>query len=194
MDGADVFGKGLAQATLIVKQVRPEHFANPTPDTEWSVRDLVNHMLYELSWVADLVLGKTTDDIGDAYDGDLINDHAIDLAEQWQAVADRAEAAVNDADPDEIAHLSYGDVSNEEYLREAGSDQFIHAWDLGKAIGVSVRFDNFVAQEIYDYVYPHRERLVASGLFAPPLAVPDDADIQTKLLALFGRNARWQPA
>jgi uncharacterized protein (TIGR03086 family) len=192
MDGLDIFKVALAQATAVVKQVRPEHFANATPDSEWNVRDLVGHMLYELSWTPDMVEGKTTEEVGSAHDGDLIGGTDIDLSVHWQTAADKADIALDAADPEETAHLSYGDVSIDDYLRQAGGDQFIHSWDLGKSIGVPVHFDVETAQAIYDKMLPRRDDLQKSGLFAGPLTVPEDADIQTKLLALFGRDAEWQ--
>lgn len=193
MDGAELFSKSLEQATAVVKQVLPVHLSNPTPDTEWDVRDLVGHMLYELSWVKEMVSGKTIADVGNKYDGDLVGDEE-DLASRWQVEADRAEMAAEESDPDETAHVSYGDITNDDYLRQVGGDLLIHTWDLGKAIGVTVKFDPEVAQIIYDGVLPTRDSLQASGLFAPPLEVSDSADIQTKLLALFGRDANWKPA
>jgi uncharacterized protein (TIGR03086 family) len=192
MDGVDIFKNALAQATTVIKQVRPTELANTTPDTEWNVRDLAGHMLYELSWVADIVEGKTIEEVGTTYDGDLIGDDD-DLSVQWQAAADRAELAVDDADPELIAHLSFGDMSVDDYLHQAGTDQLIHAWDLGKAIGVTVHFDIETAQTVYNRVLLRKSALQKSGLFAAPLDVDDDADIQTKLLALFGRDAQWQP-
>jgi hypothetical protein len=33
------------------------------------------------------------------------------------------------------------------------------------------------------------EHLQETGMFKPPVPVPDDAPLQTKLLALFGRHA-----
>jgi hypothetical protein len=37
------------------------------------------------------------------------------------------------------------------------------------------------------------DALAASGMFAPPVAIPDDADGQTRLLARLGRDPSWTP-
>jgi hypothetical protein len=34
--------------------------------------------------------------------------------------------------------------------------------------------------------------MVESCLFAPPIEVPESADLPTRLLALFGRRADWR--
>src|SRR5678816_4317040 len=98
MDGAELFEKCLEQATAIIKQVRPEQMGNATPDTEWNVRDLAEHMLYELSWVPDLIAGRTIEEVGDKYEGDLIDDGALDLSVKWEQAATKAYLAVTDAD------------------------------------------------------------------------------------------------
>jgi uncharacterized protein (TIGR03086 family) len=190
MDGADIFLRAMAQATAVVKQVMMNQLANDTPDTEWNVRDLVNHMLYELSWTSEIVSGMTLEEVGNEYDGDLIEDGAS-LSSAWQTAADKAELAVGDADLDETAHLSYGDVTIDEYLQEAGNDQLIHAWDVAVAIGMPIKFDPDLARVVYEDAKPRQHEFSQSGLFEGPLEVPDTADLQTKLLALFGRDATW---
>ena len=182
-----LFGICLAQATDVVTRVEPSQFDQPTPDTEWDVRQLAGHMLSELSWLPDLLTGQTVEAVGTKYDGDLIGS---DLAGNWQTRADLASAMVAGVKLDQIVHLSYGNFPAEHYIHEQANDQLIHAWDLGTAIGVDVKFDQAVATELYRAAWPRRDQLAASGLFAPALSVPDSADIQTKLLALFGRRAQ----
>jgi uncharacterized protein (TIGR03086 family) len=189
MDADEFFTECLARATSVVKQVRAEQFSGPTPDIEWTVHDLAGHMLYELSWVPDVIAGRTMQEVGDIYDGDLIGSSDTGLVVQWENAATKAEEAVAHADLEATAHLSYGDVTVAEYLHEAGADQLIHAWDLGQAIGVSVAFDEEIAQAIYDRIKNEADIMHQSGLFAPPKEVPADADLQTKLLALYGRSA-----
>ena len=42
---------------------------------------------------------------------------------------------------------------------------------------------------VYERTLPMAEHLHETGLFAPPVPVPEDATLQTKLLAIFGRRA-----
>lgn len=185
MDAKVLFEQCLAQTTEVMAQVKTSQFDDPTPDTEWNVRTLVTHMLYELSWVADILAGKTVAEVGQKYDGDLIG---TDLQKNWRTTADSALSAVTQVDLTRTIHLSYGDFPAEHYIREQANDQLIHAWDLGSAIGAPVQFDPAVAEELYQAALPRKDELAASGLFAPALAVPETADIQTKLLALLGRR------
>lgn len=189
LDASELFVEALAQATAVVKQVRNDQFALETPDSEWHVRDLAGHMLYELSWVPEVLAGKTIEEVGDVYEDDLfVTD--TDLMVAWERAAHLAETAAQEADPEDTVHLSYGDSTAETYLRDAATDQLIHAWDLGQAIGFSVTFEPALAEAIYEHIKD--ADLQSSGLFAPRIDVPDDADLQTKILALTGRSSNWR--
>jgi uncharacterized protein (TIGR03086 family) len=192
MEPSELFIACLEQASRVVKQVTPRQFANATPDSEWNVRDLVEHMLYELLFVPDLLNGKTIAEIGSLYEGELIDEDAIDLSYLWQRAADKAEYSAEMCDPDETAHLSYGEVSVSDYLQEVATDMLIHAWDLGKAIGVPVTFDTTVATLAYQNALPKEKILHSSELFGEQISVAKDASIQTRLLGLFGRRADWR--
>ncbi|HUD11786.1 MAG TPA: TIGR03086 family metal-binding protein [Candidatus Saccharimonadia bacterium] len=184
MNPKELFEKCLKQSTDTVLLVNDEDVLRPTPDTEWDVRQLVAHMLYELSWVPDILGGKTVSEVGRKYDGDLLGD---DISRAWQAAAARALSSVNDVDVNRTIHLTYGDFPAQHFIREQANDQLVHAWDLGTALGVRVVFDVAVAEDLYLTAVPRKQELAASGLFAAPVAVSESADIQTKLLALLGR-------
>lgn len=191
MDAKELLYKAIDHATKVVTKLAPEDFGKSTPDTEWDAKTLVNHMLYELSWVPDMVEGRTIAEVGSAFEGDLIGD---DPAGKWLSALELAKDIVKTADLQAIAHLSFDDVTVEDYLRMEAGDQLIHSWDLAAALGLDRTLDPAIAQEIYDATKPNAASLASSGLFKPPLQVPDDADIQTKLLALFGRDAKWKAA
>jgi uncharacterized protein (TIGR03086 family) len=68
------------------------------------------------------------------------------------------------------------------------SDLLLHAWDLARALGVDETLDPELVDAVLTAAEPHTDELAASGLFAPPVPVPADADPQTRLIALFGRT------
>ena len=186
MDQKDLFKNCLAKASSVISQVKTSQYQDPTPDTEWNVKKLAGHMLYELSWAADILNGKTVGEIGTKYDTDLIGD---DLQKNWQTAAMKALISLGKVNPEQIIHLSYGDFKASHYIQEQANDQLIHAWDLGTAIGVEVKFDPDIAEFLYEAALPRQPEMAATGLFAPAIKVPEPADIQTKLLALFGRRS-----
>src|SRR5581483_10505539 len=61
-----------------VTAIGPDDWARPTPCTDWSVRDLVRHLVYEELWAPPLLAGATMAEVGDRFEGDIL--HAWDLA------------------------------------------------------------------------------------------------------------------
>ena len=56
----------------VVVAVRDDQWDCPTPCTEWTVRDLVNHVTSEDLWTAALMAGRTIEEVGSSLDGDLL--------------------------------------------------------------------------------------------------------------------------
>ena len=113
-----------------------------------------------------------------------------DPAGAWRAV-DRAVAAVL-ADP-ELGKLptrtAAGEMTLEELVAMTGlMDLLVHTWDLARATGQDERLP---PDEVHDFligIEPGDAALRASGQYGPRVAVPDDADEQTRLLAFTGRQ------
>jgi uncharacterized protein (TIGR03086 family) len=189
MTAKELYLYALQQATNVVEQVEPEQMELPTPDTEWNVHDLLQHITYELAWTAEIVQSKTIAEVGDKYEGELLNSNVV---ETWKDYEAATRSAVETCDEAGTAHLSYADKTIGEYLWEAGNDQLVHAWDLGQAIGVPVEIDEPVARALYERTRARKDELAGSGLFAEPVAVAESASTQTKLLALLGRSDAWK--
>jgi uncharacterized protein (TIGR03086 family) len=185
MQPKELYLYAIDEATRVVQHVTPVDLQLPTPDTEWNVHDLLQHIVYELAWTSDIVQGRTVTEVGDRYERDLLDG---DPVQAWRRYASITRNAVKNCDIHAIAHLSYTDKSVGAYLYEAGNDQLIHAWDLGQAVSVPVVFDENAARMLYEQVRPRGNELVESGLFAAPVVVPETASIQTKLLAIQGRS------
>ena len=97
-------------------------------------------------------------------------------------------AAWSEADPESMVTLSYDTVPVHEYLREQVSDVAIHSWDLARAVGADETLDEELVAAVWTVFEPQRDTLAASGLYAAPVPLPEDAPLQWKLLALTGRD------
>jgi uncharacterized protein (TIGR03086 family) len=67
-------------------------------------------------------------------------------------------------------------------------DVLLHTWDLARATGQDETLDPDEVAMMYEGMLPMDEHLRASGHYGPRVAVPDDADVQTKLIAFVGRQ------
>lgn len=74
------------------------------------------------------------------------------------------------------------------YVCQRLTDLVAHRWDLAWGLGL----DGTIADDIADYLHgmwqPHADELAASGLLAPPVAVPADASPSDRLLGCSAAN------
>jgi len=159
----------------------------PTPCTDWDVRMLVNHVTVEQLWAVPLLGGSSVVEVGDRFDGDRLG---ADPVACWEAAV-RASSDAFDTEGalEGTVSLSAGDQAAAEYCWEMTTDALIHSWDLARGIGAEETLDAELVSLVYERTFPIAEQLQDTGLFAPPVPVADDAPLQTKLLALFGRRA-----
>ena len=68
------------------------------------------------------------------------------------------------------------------------SDTLIHTWDLARSIGVDVQLDQDLLQRTWDGMIPIEDTLRRPDVFGPPVDIDDDAPMQDRAMAWFGRQ------
>ena len=68
------------------------------------------------------------------------------------------------------------------------ADTLIHTWDLARAIGVDVELDQDLLQRTWDGMVPMEEVLRRPDVFGPAVEIDDDAPMQDRAMAWFGRQ------
>lgn len=170
-----------------VAAVTPDQMGLPTPDDEWNVRDLLNHVIAGNLWAAELAAGATIEQVGDRLDGDMVGDDplsAYDHSAQAAAAAFEEPGALGAP-----CAVSYGPVPGSVYAGHRFVDVLVHGWDLAKATTQDTSLDPQLVDASLEVLAPQIEALQASGAFGTPVRVPADADSQTRLLGLLGRRA-----
>jgi len=187
MTACRLFVSAMGEFDRRVRAVRPDQWQDPTPCTEWDVRALVDHVVTEQLWAPLLLNGATIDDVGDRFDGDQLGE---DPVAAWASAAAAArEAFTAPGALRRHVELSYGRRPADGYCQEMTLDLTVHAWDLARGMGADERLGEELTREVLAFIEPQAEQLVGTGMFAPPVAVGEDADTQTRLLALLGRRA-----
>ena len=186
-DLAELFERSVGEFDSRVQAIEDGQWDSPTPCSDWSVRDLVNHLVYEDLWAPPLFEGKTIEEVGDRFEGDVLGDSPRAV---WDSAASAVIAVVREPGAlDRTVHLSSGDTPASRYVVELLNDHVIHAWDLARGIGADDKLDPELVDFLYDKMKPVEDSLKDSGAFGGKVSVPDDADTQTKLLAVMGRKA-----
>jgi uncharacterized protein (TIGR03086 family) len=73
------------------------------------------------------------------------------------------------------------------------TEVLVHTWDLTKAVGRDVALDVDLCEISLERVEGNEAKLQASDMFDAPVAVRQDASVQDRLLAAFGRDPEWTP-
>jgi uncharacterized protein (TIGR03086 family) len=167
--------------------VRDDQWNQPTPCSDWDVRTLCNHIVNESLWTPPLMDGRTIEDVGDRFDGDVLGKNP---KEAWDESARAAiESVQEDGAMERTVHLSFGDVPGIAYVQQLFADYLIHSWDLARATGGDEMLDPELVDECAKWFTSMEDAYRSGGAVAERVEVADGADPQTKLLAMFGRRA-----
>lgn len=188
MDLNTLYERAVAGWAAQVAQVDAGQWSRPTPCSEWTVRELVNHVTGESLWTVPLVQGSTIEEVGDQFDGDVLGDDPSGAALDAAAAAVSSVAARLPSGG--IVHLSYGEEQVEEYVRQLVADHVVHGWDLAAAVGGSTRVDPELVADVAAWFAEREEIYRSVGAVGPRTGTFDDP--QDDLLAGFGRDPGWR--
>jgi uncharacterized protein (TIGR03086 family) len=145
----------------------------PSPCTEWDARGVLEHVI---GFHDELLLRPLEAKPERPKD---------DPQRRWAVTVEAISGALTRPDAMDDGRGSLLDV--------LATDVLVHTWDLSAAIGVEVILDPELCQIGLDRALAHQKQLEESGMFGPPIAVSEDADLQGRLLAVFGRDPGWRP-
>jgi len=168
--------------TATVEGTAPAAWDDPAPPAGWVARDVVRHLVeWFPSFLRDAtgIMLPTGPSVGD------------DPAGAWRAQTDAVQALLDDPATAEREHdfphmgaMSLAQVIDMIYT----ADVFMHRWDLARATGQDETLDPDKCAAMLEGMLPIDEVLRQSGHYGPRVDVPDDADVQSKLLAFIGRH------
>jgi uncharacterized protein (TIGR03086 family) len=154
---------------------------DPTPCEGWVARDIVGHMA---EWMPSLFLASV------GAPPPVLPDVASDPAGAWHALDAALQAALDDPDiASRQVDTPVGTFSVAEAIGQFGlPDVLVHTWDLARATGLDDTLDPVEVRSLAEGLADVGDSLEKSGHYGPRVPAPDDADEQTKVLALMGRR------
>jgi uncharacterized protein (TIGR03086 family) len=170
----------------IVARIHDDRWGAPTPCAGWDVRALLSHVVAGNWWASRLAAGATIEEVGDAYEGDVLGPSPLGAYHESAEAAARVFEAPGALDAP--CAVSYGPVPGEVYAGHRFVDVLVHGWDLAVATGQDTTLDPALVDAAWTVIEPQLDMLRASGQFGTERAVPDGAPAQDRLLLVVGRT------
>ncbi|TXC91752.1 TIGR03086 family protein [Streptomyces sp. ISID311] len=166
----------------LVAAVRPGDLALPTPCAGWTVRQLLDHMVWENLMATSIA--------EDAPRTDHTADHLGD--DHLAAFADSVRAALAAFTGSGMLHRTYGpyEAPGAMIVQQVVVELLAHGWDLARATGAPTVLAPEVAEETLAAarrIYGAAPRTAGSS-FAPERPAPAGASAADRLAAFLGRD------
>ncbi|GHJ42908.1 hypothetical protein Cs7R123_02500 [Catellatospora sp. TT07R-123] len=179
---ADEHRRIAAGFTDRVRGAAPGTWDDPAPCADWVARDVVRHLV---EWFPAFLKAGAGIDLPQ---GPPVDDDPVGA---WTVHSDGVQALLDDPATEgrilsnpHLGELPLGQAIDMVYT----SDVFMHTWDLARATGQDERLDPDKCAQLLEGMLPMDAALRTSGHYGPRVEVPQDADVQTRLLAFIGRT------
>ena len=139
MDPLTAFRRAEGAFVSVLAKVGPDQAGAPTPCTEWSVRDVVAHVVAGNWWLAGGQSPRVPDDI----EG-LIGAYAASAEATYSVLA--APRGL-----EWLYEFPFGSVPGAVAARMRARDALVHGWDLAKATGQSTDLDPDLAADLLEF-------------------------------------------
>lgn len=162
-----------------------QDWSAPAPVAGWTARDVVRHLV---EWFPPFLAGGAGIELpaGPAVDDDPVG--------AWRNQTDGIQAILDDPATSTrvLSNPHIGDIPLPTAIdRFYTADVFMHTWDLARATGQDERLDPDFCAELLGGLESMEEVLRSSGQYGPAVAVPADADVQTRLVGFIGRDPNF---
>ncbi len=184
--------RALDRLGAVVEAVPAERWDAPTPCSGWSARQLVGHLVDAQGQVLAMLTGE--DPRAPVTGLEALGALAgPDPAGSWRRAHQAAVSALSGAAPGAAVATPLGPRTVEQLLGVALVEPVVHTWDLATATGRPADLDPDAVQALLPGVLALGGQLQASGMYGPPVPVPDGAPAQDRLLAALGRRPHGSP-
>ena len=187
-DRGKLFSQAIDTIRAVAAKVSDDQWDAQSPCTEWTARGVVNHVVGGTSMLAALFAGKTWEEASGS--SASIPEGGDPLAALEAAGEAAQEAVAKPGAMEREIQFARGPMPGAGFATLMFTDVLIHTWDLAKATGQDATLPSDLVEASYAIVLPRKGQMPQPA-FAPEVEAAEDADTQTKLLAMLGRDANW---
>ena len=188
MDSVALMKQVIASTDKVVKGTDATQLGLPSPCSEWTVRDVINHITGGATMFAVCVEeGSVPDDLlGKLMGGDNLGS---DYVKSWETAASRALAAFGAPGAlEKMVKLPFGEMPAGVALNIAVFDVLTHAADIANATNQTIEDTALVETALEVGQQMIGPDLRTPGIFDPEQPAPEGATPVVRLLAFAGRK------
>ena len=178
---SDRYDKLAGQMSARIAAVPADAWDNPTPCSDWTARDLLDHVLSTPSIFFNMAEVEAPEP-------------GPDPGANPVGAFEHQRAAVNAALADPaVAQKEFDGMMGRRSFEDAidtfiCADLVVHQWDLARATGQDESLEPAEVAKVHAALLPADEMMRGPNAFGPKIEPPADADDQTKFLNFLGRE------
>jgi uncharacterized protein (TIGR03086 family) len=169
------------QLRRIISRVSPGQGGLPTPCSDFDLRGLLNHIVYDVQTFTAMISGSQRG----SPDVDL-------LGEDWLAAygssADLLLSTWRSRGTGGTFTSRMGELPATWALGQHTSDLVVHAWDVARATGSTQELDPALAEAALAWGRENLKPEFRGQAFGAEIAVSENAPVYDRLAGFFGRN------
>ncbi|WP_308406804.1 TIGR03086 family metal-binding protein [Streptomyces sp. AC555_RSS877] len=177
----DAFTRVQDTVGTLVRATAPDRFGLPTPCEDWTVRDLLNHLVWENIIWGGLAQGTPPTD---GHTEDHLGDNHVAA---FETAAARARDAFRQPD---LLNRSFGPAPGRRVVEQLLVELLVHGWDLATALGHDRDLEPDIARAalpVVREIYGDLPR-TAGGSIASAQPSPEHAPALDHVAAFLGRR------
>jgi uncharacterized protein (TIGR03086 family) len=165
----------------VASGIASEQLVGPTPCTEYSIGELIDHVDLVAQGATALALGSAPPNT--AYSHlepdwrDTFIQHVQALGKAWDDPA--AWDGIGNVPGSELSNTTWGKITLTELV--------VHGWDIATATSQSFDLPGHTLQACFDHVTAFVPNAPLPDLWGPPVEVPADASLLDRIVAITGR-------
>jgi uncharacterized protein (TIGR03086 family) len=174
----ELIARAAPPTLAVIRAVRPDQLTAPTPCTEYDVQELIGHLQH---WAPALARASRHCDGAAPPEVEARID---ELVAAW-SVPTAWEGMTTMGGPHEMPARMIGAMAVGEVV--------VHGWDLARATGRPISWDETLLDFLYDEVAKTAELGREMQAYGAEIPVPRTAPVLDRMLGLTGRDPHWTP-
>jgi len=179
--------RALEQAERVIAAITPDRLTQPTPCTDWDVRELLTHLVLVARRIAVVGQGRP----GIAAQREQIPDGRV-VEEFHKGREEAVRAWADDASLTRVVEVPFGRMPGAVVLGAYLPEAVAHTWDLWTAASSTITLDPGLAEAALTAARRAIPAARDGFPFGPVVEVPAYADAYTRLAGWMGRDPDWR--